>query len=450
VTDLSTRAQAEILLRQRLGIWRVAISAQSDDYEFRGGNLAALQDAASPEILLAGPAGTGKTLALLAKVHRALCDHAGARALIVRKTRASLSETALQIYEDDVLGSDHNIADGPQRDYRRHYNYPNGSQLVTGGLDKPSRIMSSGYDMIYIPEATEITEKDYNVLLTRLRAGVLPMEQMICDANPGPPTHWIKRRSDSQQMRFLQSWHKDNPAFYYADGTLTERGARYMEKLDALTGTDRDRLRDGKWVQAEGAIYKNFTNDNIGEQAAYDPALGAIYWGCDDGYARGEGPGTVSYHPRTILMGQVTPVGGLHIFAEYYATGETHDASIDAVLALGYPPPALCYVDQAAKGFRLALSMKNLPNTAGNDSAKYNVANGIKNVRRLVGDGHGRRLLRVHPGCQNLITEMQSYAYNPGSSASAAGEPAPLKIYDDGPDALRYLSRVVWYAREYE
>jgi hypothetical protein len=308
--------------------------------------------------------------------------------------------------------------------------------------------MSSGYDKIYIPEVTEIFERDYQMLLTRLRAGTVPQEQMLSDANPSVPTHWIKRRADSDQMCFLESRHEDNPAWYDTNGVLTERGARYMQTLDALTGTLRDRLRDGKWVQAEGAIYANFTNDNISKQAAYDPALGEVYWGCDDGSARGEGPGTISYHPRVILLAQMTSIGGLHVFAEYYATGEVQSASIQAALDLGYPPPALCYVDQSSPSLKLELALKGLNRTSGNDSKKYNVANGIKNVRRLICDGHGQRLLKIHPDCSQLITELQSYAYNPQSSVSAAGEPAPLKIYDDGPDALRYLSRIVWYARE--
>lgn len=446
--DIQQRAKAAILLRQRLGTWRVAIPAKSDDYEFRGGNLAALEDDTSPEILLAGPAGTGKTLACLVKIHRVLCEYAGARFYIVRKTRASLSETALQIYEDDVLGNGHTILEGAQRAFRHHYEYPNGSRLVMGGLDKPSRLMSSGYDGVYIPEVTEISERDYGALLTRLRAGTVPMEQILSDANPSVPTHWVKRRADSGKLRFLESWHKDNPAFFNADGTKTERGERYIKTLDALTGTLKDRLRHGRWVQAEGAIYSNFTNANITKQAAYGPALGEIYWGCDDGYAKGEGVGTVSYHPRVVLLAQVNSLGGLNVFAEYYATGEDHATSIKAILALGYPPPALCYVDQSAKYFRHALSLANIAHMAGNDSKKYNVANGIKNVRRLICDGANARLLFIHPNCQQLITELQSYAYNPNSSTSAAGEPAPLKIYDDGPDALRYLSRVVWYVRE--
>jgi phage terminase large subunit len=32
----------------------------------------------------------------------------------------------------------------------------------------------------------------------------------------------------------------------------------YFQRLDAMVGTKRDRLRDGKWVQAEGVIYDEF------------------------------------------------------------------------------------------------------------------------------------------------------------------------------------------------
>ena len=34
------------------------------------------------------------------------------------------------------------IAGGPRRNYRQVYHYPNGSEIVVGGLDKPGKIIS--------------------------------------------------------------------------------------------------------------------------------------------------------------------------------------------------------------------------------------------------------------------------------------------------------------------
>ncbi|MCK9600101.1 MAG: hypothetical protein M0R06_13735, partial [Sphaerochaeta sp.] len=56
----------------------------------------------SPEILMSGPAGTGKSRACLEKVHAALLKYPGAKALIVRKVRDSLATTALDTWRKFV------------------------------------------------------------------------------------------------------------------------------------------------------------------------------------------------------------------------------------------------------------------------------------------------------------------------------------------------------------
>jgi len=87
----------------------------------------------------------------------------------------------------------------------------------------------------------------------------LPFQQIIADTNPDTPTHWLRRRCDSGQMLLFESRHEDNPELW--DRTVkrwTVRGAQYMAKLDALTGPRKDRLRYGRWVQAEGVVYNGW------------------------------------------------------------------------------------------------------------------------------------------------------------------------------------------------
>jgi phage terminase large subunit len=114
------------------------------------------------------------------------------RALIVRKTRTSLTESALVTFEDKVLPEHSRLTEGAQRRLRQSYSYPNGSNIVVGGLDDSQRVMSTEYDMIYVMEAIEATENDWENLTTRLRNGVMPYQQIIADTNPDAPTHWLK------------------------------------------------------------------------------------------------------------------------------------------------------------------------------------------------------------------------------------------------------------------
>jgi phage terminase large subunit len=254
------------------------------------------------EVLIEGPAGTGKTRAVCERAHYFARTFPGCRILFVRKTRVSMTQTVLVTWERDTLPERHPcISGGAGRANRTTYVYPNGSEIVVGGMDNPDRIMSSEYDLICFFEATEMTLEDFEKASTRLRNHMIPhpeskhpeevkdskgepqialirsefaegkypsgiypngdplfLEQIICDCNPGPEWHWLNRRPERKissgarrgqpVMKRLLSKHEDNP-------TVTRK---YLDVLDNLTGPRRARLRDGKWVTAEGLIWENF------------------------------------------------------------------------------------------------------------------------------------------------------------------------------------------------
>jgi phage terminase large subunit len=231
-------------------------------YEFRGAN-AELHTSADEEIIISGPAGTGKSLACLDYINSLLWEYPKARALIVRKVRADLADSALLTLERDILGEDNPICSAVKREHRRIYRYPNGSTISVGGMDRPGRVMSAEYDLIYWQEAVEGDEADWEALLTRLRSGVVPFQRLIGDTNPGRPDHWIPQRAEAGLLRLPYSWHQDNPRYWDAEANAwTPEGRRYvLGTLGRLTGLRKLRLLDGKWVFAEGAIYDEWHED---------------------------------------------------------------------------------------------------------------------------------------------------------------------------------------------
>jgi hypothetical protein len=213
----------------------------------------------SEEILIEGPAGTGKTRTILEKIHFCMMKYPGSRALLVRKTRESLNESVLTTYEEKVLPVGSPLLLGPQRKFRTSYNYPNGSRIVIGGMDKPTKIMSTEFDIIGTFETTELNEEDFENLTTRLRNHVMPYQQIIADCNPDVPQHWLNNRPVKTGMQRLLSRHEDNPHFYdHKLGSWTDAGEKYLAKLDRLSGARRLRLRQGIWAAAEGLIYEDF------------------------------------------------------------------------------------------------------------------------------------------------------------------------------------------------
>src|SRR6185295_13090648 len=79
------------------------------------------------EILLDGPAGTGKSRAILEKFHLCCMKYPGIRALILRKTRESMTESVLVTFEERVLPEGSPLMAGASRANRGSYDYHNGS-----------------------------------------------------------------------------------------------------------------------------------------------------------------------------------------------------------------------------------------------------------------------------------------------------------------------------------
>jgi len=99
-----------------------------------------------PEVLFCGPAGTGKSRTALEKLHLCAMKYPGSRHLIVRKTRASLTQSAMVTYDKHVLSEDSGVR---FRTAEQEYRYRNGSVIALGGMDKSSKVLSSDYDLIY-------------------------------------------------------------------------------------------------------------------------------------------------------------------------------------------------------------------------------------------------------------------------------------------------------------
>lgn len=388
-------------------------------------------------VLLTGAAGGGKSRLAGQMIHRDMMNpnYRGAMAVILRKTRESMTNSTVLFYEKAIVGKTPHVHHN--KSLHRFEYEDTGSIVAYGGMkdeEQREQIRSigqdGGLDRAWLEEATGFIEADFNEILARMRGTALPYCQVILSTNPGAPTHWIKERLiDKQQAHAYYSSALDN----------LHNPPEYITTLQQMTGLQGMRLREGKWVQAEGVVYDNWDMANVTEDAEYNPEL-PIFWAIDDGYVAGAGAGSSSYHPRVILFMQTTPIGGVNVVDEYYATGELSEMSIANALAKPYKRPEGAYVDSSAAELKGRIWNTGIT-TAG---ATHPVHEGIKNLRRMICDPNDVRLFRIHPRCINLNREMASYRYDDASRVANIGEPKPLKIDDHGPDAARYG---VWHLR---
>lgn len=410
----------------------------------------------APEVLLAGAAGTGKSYACLWKIHLVCLATPNVRALIVRKTHVSLTETGLVTYKTHVAAEA--LAEGLVRwyggsgDKPAAYIYSNGSTIVVGGLDKPQKIMSSEYDVAYVQEATELTLTDWEAITTRLRNGAISVQQIIADCNPQQPSHWLKKRCDEGQTVMLYGRHEDNPRLFdlRSDGShvVTKGGAEYISKLDALTGVRKLRLRHGQWAAAEGIIYEEWRPDVHLVDRKVLPKDWVRVWGVDFGFN----------HPFVWQMWAIDPDGRMWLEKEIYRSKkivEDHAKDILDVVTMAdgrtwkYPKPRAIVCDHDAED-RATLE-RHLG--MGTVAAWKSVSDGIQAVAaRLRVSGDGRPRLFV---CRDSLVsrdeglaqagkplgfkqEIEGYVWAPTLDGKPAKED-PLKDLDDSMDAARYV-----------
>lgn len=388
------------------------------DYSPRGHNRT-IMSAHDREVMLAGPSETGKTLAWCWKMHLLCVKYPKMQGAIVRKTKESMYGSVLQTFGRVIAGS--KVVEYGNKKVER-YLYPNGSVLWIGGMDHPSRILSSERDIIYVNQAEELTEDEWETLTTRTtgRGSVIPHPQLGGDCNPSASSHWILKRAKAGALRFLTTTHQDNPTLFSEDGTLTEQGIRTMTSLDALTGVRYQRLRKGLWVTAEGAVYDMFDR-NIHVIPWRENIMVNWYLALDDGFT----------NPAVCLLIGEDSDGRWHIFKEFYETGRTQDEVAEAArkMAEGYLIK-IAAADAAAPGLVLALTKKGIRNAVG---AKGKVLPGIRKIQdRLKVQADGLPRLTTDPSCINTINEWESYIW-------MKGKDEPVDAFNHSLGALRYL-----------
>lgn len=248
-------------------------------FELRG-EINDLWQVARPATLVEGPAGSGKTFPICEFIHSFCRQKPKLSALMIRKTRESLTTTTLPTMRNEVLMLDEHYYYpmvfagqsgeragmvhwyGGSKEKPAAFMYDNGSTITVGGMDNPTKILSGAFDIIYVNEAVELTAEHIDILRSRLRGNVLNKPRLIMDTNPSYITHHLNVACEEGRIHRIRTYLKDNPLYYNKDGTLTPKGQEYVgNQLETMQGTRRQRLLLGEWVGVENAIYPHFDRD---------------------------------------------------------------------------------------------------------------------------------------------------------------------------------------------
>jgi len=387
-----------------------------------------------PTLLLTGSAGGGKSRAAAEKIHGFMLRYPGSQGLMLRKTRESMTNSTVLFFERGIIGRTLLCTHVPSK---HRFEYANGSILAYGGMkdeEQREQIRSvgqaGGVDIAWMEEATEFTRADFDELQARMRGTAAPWRQIILTTNPDADTHWINRDLIVDGMAIVYySSAKDNPA----------NPVDYLATLDRLTGIRRDRLRDGKWVAAEGLVWDG-----------YEPAVHLIdhftilpEWrrvrSVDFGYT----------NPFVCQWWAVDPDGRAYRYREIYESGRICEDHAKRILALSKDGRIETTVADHDAEDRATLQRHGVPTIP----AKKDISPGVQAVEerlRIAGDGKPRLFLlrgslvkkdksleaKHLPTCTE--EELLRYAWPKAPDGKPLKE-QPVKVNDHGCDALRYL-----------
>ena len=255
-------------------------------------------------LVLKGGGGSGKSVFAARKiVERAVCETH--RILVCRKVAKTIRESCWR----NILNQLSEYYPGQYKANKSDLtiSFENGSMILFAGLDDVEKLKSIvDIDMIWIEEASEITEADFNQLDIRMRGESRYYKQIIITFNPISITHWLKLRffdrtderattheTTYQDNRFLPDEDKrtleafrETDRYYYEVYCLGMWGTTGRTVFDGEAVTKRlmeniQPIKTGRFEYFDNGIYLRdfeFAEDRLGGIKIYkEPEEGVPY-----------------------------------------------------------------------------------------------------------------------------------------------------------------------------
>ena len=357
-------------------------------------------------LVLYGGAGSGKSVFAAQKKIRRVMSEPGHRILVIRKVATTLRNSVFTELKKVIYGW------GVQDLFKINdlrIKCLNGSEFIFAGLDDAEKLKSiTGITSIWIEEATELTEKDFNQIDLRLRGKTKNYHQIILSFNPISALSWLKRRFfdiPDKNATVIKTTAKDNR---YNDDA-------YQDLLDSYKQKDHYTYLVytlGEWGVLGNLIYTNWTVEEISTD---DKMYGSTYQGLDFGF------NNPSAYAKLGLKDDE-----IYIYKEFYRKGLTNPELIQELEGIASKQQEL--TADSAEPDRIKEFKQNGYRIKGAKKEKGSVESGIDYLKS--------RKIHVHPSCVNTIKELQSYKYKEDKDGNVFD--TPVDMYNHILDAARY------------
>lgn len=208
-----------------------------------------------------GARGGGKTWSVRMKAMLLASRYAGIKILIVRRSFQELRDNHILPLQMELR----DIARWKEQEKR--FIFPNGSYIRFGYCSAERDVLQyqgQEYDIIFIDEATQLTEFQFQTFKGCLRGVSGYPKRMYLTCNPGGVGHaWVKRlfidrlyhgdeRADDYE--FIQAKVTDNPV-------LMEKDPEYIRMLESLPYELREAWLNGSWDVFAGQYFSEWDRD---------------------------------------------------------------------------------------------------------------------------------------------------------------------------------------------
>lgn len=387
-------------------------------------------------IVMKGSAGSGKSVDTAQNYLLRLMQDKGRNLVCIRKsditnrdsTYAELTGAAYRMFGEQA-DQYWNIKQSPLSLTCR----ANGNQIIFRGVNdekQREKLKSITFQRgkltdVWIEEATEITQADFEIIDDRLRGELPPGQfyQIRMTFNPVNRNHWIKKVFFDVPDPNVLTHHSTYLDNRFIDTAYHVRMARRKE----VDPEGYQIYGLGEWGEVGGLILHNWKVENISQNIDHydDIAIGQ-----DFGFN----------HANALLLLGIKD-DNLYILQEVYVFEKETAEIIPLAVKAGFPKNRTMWCDSAepdrikawrTAGFRARAVSKEQTTEKKYQSAQIDWLKGIVSKDRII-----HRMIYVHPSCVNTIKELQQWKWKKDErTGEYMDEPVPFQ--DDAMAALRY------------
>lgn len=205
-----------------------------------------------------GARGGGKSWAVQHKAPLLALFFPGIKILLLRRTYKDLERNHVRVLEPLLKG----IARYSRQE--KCFYFPNGSILELGYCASESDVLQyqgQEYDIIFIDEATQFTEFQFETLTACLRGANNFPKRFYLTCNPGGVGHeWVKRLFISRKYKDTEcpDDYEFISATVFDNEVLLKNDPGYVNMLNNLSDGLRQAWRDGNWDMLAGQYFSEF------------------------------------------------------------------------------------------------------------------------------------------------------------------------------------------------